>query len=221
MCNRGNPLKRTKMSKIYFTADTHFFHANIVKHCPGRPYNGSGSDLQHDEWLIDLWNGTIDKKDIVYIIGDFAFGNKERVVRLLGKLHGQKHLIVGNHDASSIKLPNYFESVQQIKDLHFNADNHAFLKKDFDLALCHYPLLSWSRKNYGACMVHGHCHGRIDELNAKAGELRVDVGIDGLLARECGGFVPLEKLYEHFCRIAGDSHSFAKYVTENRERSPI
>ncbi|GHT66459.1 hypothetical protein AGMMS50239_27950 [Bacteroidia bacterium] len=26
------------MTKIYFTADTHFFHANIIKHCPDRPY---------------------------------------------------------------------------------------------------------------------------------------------------------------------------------------
>jgi hypothetical protein len=26
------------MTKVYFTADTHFFHANIIKHCPDRPY---------------------------------------------------------------------------------------------------------------------------------------------------------------------------------------
>ncbi|MDR0815593.1 MAG: metallophosphoesterase, partial [Bacteroidales bacterium] len=170
------------MTKIYFTADTHFFHANIIKHCPDRPYSGAGDGISHDTWLIDLWNNTIEKKDIVYIIGDFAFGNKPFVEKLLGKLHGQKHLIIGNHDASSSKSPNYFESISQIKDLSFKASVHPFLKKDFDLALCHYPLVSWNRKNFGACMVHGHCHGRIDEYNAKTGDLRVDVGIDGRLA---------------------------------------
>ena len=60
------------------------------------------------------------------------------------------------------------------------------------MALCHYFLVSWNRKNYGACMIHGHCHGRVDDYNIKTGDLRVDVGIDGKLARECGGFIPLK-----------------------------
>lgn len=208
------------MNKVYFTADTHFFHANILKHCPTRPCAETGDVKIHDEWLIDLWNNKIEKKDIVYIVGDFAFGNKDRVIRLMGKLHGTKHLIVGNHDASSIKLPNYFESIQQIKDLDFKASVHPFLEKDFHLALCHYPLISWSRKNYGACMVHGHCHGRIDEYNQKTGDLRVDAGIDGTLARQCGGIISLEELYKHFLAIAQKAN-FARYVAENRERNPI
>lgn len=208
------------MNKIYFTADTHFFHVNILKHCPDRPYSGTDDITTHDEWLIDLWNNKIEKKDIVYIVGDFAFGNKERVIRLMGKLHGIKHLIVGNHDASSIKIPSYFESVQQIKDLTFKASLFPFLEKDFYLALCHYPLVSWSRKNYGACMVHGHCHGRIDEYNRKTGDLRVDVGIDGALARTHGGFISLEELYKYFLEIAQNTN-FARYVADNRERNPI
>ena len=142
------------------------------------------------------------------------------VTKLLGKLRGQKHLILGNHDASSSKLTNYFESMTQIKDLSFKKSVYPFLKKDFDLALCHYPLVSWNRKNYGVCMVHGHCHGRVDDYNVRTGDLRVDVGIDGKLARENEGFIPLEKLYEYFWNIAqGDN--FARYVADNRERNPI
>jgi calcineurin-like phosphoesterase family protein len=208
------------MNKIFFTADTHFFHSNILKHCPDRQNSGPDNIIEHDEWLIDLWNNKIEKKDIVYIVGDFAFGNKDRVIRLMGKLNGTKHLIVGNHDASSIKLPNYFESVQQIKDLTFKTSLYPFLEKDFYLALCHYPLISWNRKNYGACMVHGHCHGRIDEYNRKTGDLRVDVGIDGTFARECGGFISLEELYQYFLKIAQHTN-FARYVADNREHNPI
>jgi calcineurin-like phosphoesterase family protein len=208
------------MTKIFFTADTHFFHTNIIKFCSDRPYPEMNVEKMHDEWLIDLWNSTIEKKDTVYIVGDFTFGNKIMVTKLLGKLRGQKHLILGNHDASSSKLTNYFESMTQIKDLNFKASVYPFLKTDFDLALCHYPLVSWNRKNDGACMVHGHCHGRVDEYNVKTGDLRVDVGIDSKLARECGGFVPLEKLYEHFWDIA-QNDNFAKYVEDNREWNPI
>ncbi len=208
------------MNKIFFIADTHFFHTNILKHCPDRLNSRINDVIGHDEWLIDLWNNKIEKKDTVYMVGDFAFGNKERVIRLMGKLNGTKHLIVGNHDASSLKLPNYFESIQQIKDLTFKASLYPFLEKDFYLALCHYPLVSWSRKNYGACMVHRHCHGRIDKYNRETGDLRVDVGIDGMLARECGGFISLEELYKHFLEIA-QNPNFARYVSENRERNPI
>ncbi|MDH6306724.1 calcineurin-like phosphoesterase family protein [Parabacteroides sp. PF5-5] len=59
-----------------------------------------------------------------------------------GKLHEIKHLNVGNHDASNVKLPNYFESVQQMKELTFKAFRFPFLETDFSLALYHYPLVS-------------------------------------------------------------------------------
>ena len=99
--------------------------------CSDRPYPEMNVEKMHDEWLIDLWNSTIEKKDIVYMVGDFAFGNKIMVTKLLGKLRGQKHLILGNHDASSSKLSNYFESMTQIKDLGFKASVYPFLKKNF------------------------------------------------------------------------------------------
>jgi hypothetical protein len=69
-------------------------------------------------------------------------------------------------------------------------------------------------------MVHGHCHGNIDDYNLRSGDLRVDVGIDGKLARECGGLIPLERLYEHFLNVAR-SDDFAQYVHDNWERNPI
>jgi hypothetical protein len=79
----------------------------------------------------------------------------------------------------------------------------------------------WSAVHYlGFLSTHGHYHGRVDEYNVKTGNLRVDVGIDSKLARECGGFIPLEKLYKYFWNIA-QNDNFAKYVADNRERNPI
>ncbi|GHT55285.1 hypothetical protein FACS189446_6410 [Bacteroidia bacterium] len=68
--------------------------------------------------------------------------------------------------------------------------------------LSYSTLIERLKKCYSVRLVHGHCHGRIDDFNVKTGDLRVDVGIDGSLARECGGLIPFEKLNEHFCNIA-------------------
>ena len=43
------------MNKIYFTADLHFGHSNILKHSPKRPFSDTVDIVAHDEWLLDLW----------------------------------------------------------------------------------------------------------------------------------------------------------------------
>ena len=48
-------------------------------------------------------------------------------------------------------------------------------------------------------MIHGHCHGKVDQINIDSKELRVDVGIDGELANY--DLVSLEKLAKHFKKI--------------------
>ena len=79
--------------------------------------------------------------------------------------------------------------------------------------MCHYPMLSWQSRNYGSVNVHGHCHGFLDSLNNDSGELRVDIGVDGELAKNNNFIISLEKLYEHFRNIAKDK-SLHKYVKD-------
>ena len=88
------------MNKIYFTADLHFGHSNILKHSPKRPFSDTVDIVAHDEWLLDLWKSTVDKRDTVYILGDLTFLKSENARHLLEKLPGQKFLIEGNHDGS-------------------------------------------------------------------------------------------------------------------------
>ena len=84
------------MNKIYFTADLHFGHSNILKHSPKRPFSDTVDIVAHDEWLLDLWKSTVDKRDTVYILGDLTFLKSENARHLLEKLPGQKFLIEGN-----------------------------------------------------------------------------------------------------------------------------
>jgi hypothetical protein len=58
------------MKNIYFTADTHFNHANIISFCQ-RPF---ASVAEMNEALIAKWNARVGEGDLVYHLGDFAGG---------------------------------------------------------------------------------------------------------------------------------------------------
>ena len=89
--------------KRWVISDTHFNHANIIRYCD-RPFN---SVEQMNEELIKRWNNTVAKDDIVYHLGDFAFGNKEQLASILMRLNGRIRLIMGNHDHK--KWKDYLE----------------------------------------------------------------------------------------------------------------
>ncbi len=131
---------------IFFTADTHFGHANIVRMCD-RPYS---SIDEMDEALISAWNERVKGNDTVYIVGDMFF-RCDRPEEILGRLKGRKRLILGNHDGSwteKVELARYFQSVD--KFLEISDGKRA-------LTLCHYPLLSW-KHTMRSYMIHGHIH---------------------------------------------------------------
>ena len=205
--------------KVWFTSDSHISHRNILKHCPKRAEIG-GFDVDdveaHDKWLIDIWNKTIGKRDIVYILGDFSFASPEVIKKqILPKLNGQKYLILGNHDKSSEHLQGYFTQITQMKEVVFKKKNFPFIEEDsFRVFMCHYPMVTWPGKHYGVVNAHGHCHSHLDDFNEQSSDLRVDVGFDGKLA----DFEPisLEKLYQYFKDKTGGK-TFEEYVTLQKE----
>lgn len=199
----------------------HFSHKNVIKHCPERALAGNFNidDVEaHNNWLIEKWNNTINKKDIVYVIGDFCFANREETIKILNKLKGEKHLILGNHDKSSDHLNGYFKSISQIKEVKFKQQNYPFLKEDFDIIMCHFHIINWNRKHYGSCHVAGHSHGRLDDYNLSTPDLRVDVGIDSKLANY--EFISLEKLYKFFKEKA-EGKLFADYAGEKKDENML
>ena len=195
--------------KVWFISDLHFHHANILYFKPKRR-NLAGISLEHlqkgdkeecmdihDKWLINVWNEQVDKHDVVYILGDFCLGNKERTQKILSKLNGKKQLIIGNHDKSCKGLENYFEWTGQIKEAKFSHDMFPFIdpNENFCVEMCHFPLIAWNRRTHGTVHLHGHVHGTLDLMNEKSEELRVDVGLDGNLANY--SLVSLEKVYRY------------------------
>ena len=69
---------------------------------------------------------------------------------ILKRLHGKKHLIIGNHDGSWLNetTRKYFESISPYTET--TDGRHA-------LTLCHYPLLTYYHDTK-AYMIHGHLH---------------------------------------------------------------
>ncbi len=78
----------------WFTADTHFGHANIIKYCD-RPFDSVESMRTE---LVRRWNDVVAPGDRVMVLGDFALGRIDEQLGVLAELNGTKDLIVGNHD---------------------------------------------------------------------------------------------------------------------------
>lgn len=96
--------------KVFFTSDTHFKHANIIKFCE-RPF---GSIEEMNEALIANWNRVVGKDDFVFHLGDFCFGGSEAWNSILDRLNGKIYLVLGNHDIYSCFVRssegNYFKT---------------------------------------------------------------------------------------------------------------
>jgi calcineurin-like phosphoesterase family protein len=79
----------------FFTADTHFGHANIIRYCH-RPF---ASVEEMNAALVARWNGQVGPRDTVYHLGDFALGPKALWPYFRRQLHGKIVFVLGNHDA--------------------------------------------------------------------------------------------------------------------------
>jgi calcineurin-like phosphoesterase family protein len=148
---------------IWFTADTHFNHSNIIKYC-NRPFDDTRS---MNEYIINNINNRVKADDTFYILGDFCFcrDNGEYAKYLLDLIKCKNiFLIKGNHDSRNIL--HLFKNHYDIFELNIE-------KKK--IVLFHYPIVSWNAKFHKSWHLYGHCHGTLKE-DEKA--LSFDVGVD-------------------------------------------
>lgn len=85
---------------FFVTSDTHFGHKNIFEdgYCPKRREWFSGGIKEHDDALVNIWNGIVGPDDTVIHCGDFAFGNAAQVSAYRDRLNGHIWMVLGNHD---------------------------------------------------------------------------------------------------------------------------
>jgi calcineurin-like phosphoesterase family protein len=151
---------------IWFTSDTHFGHANIIKYS-NRPF----TDVDEmDKILIQNWNAKVRPDDTIYHLGDFAFHHFKRY---RDQLLGHIHFIKGNHDKEADKNKHRFESYHNLSQISVDGQ---------PIVLCHYAMRVWNKSHHGAWQLYGHSHGSLpDDPNS----LSFDVGID------CHNYFPI------------------------------
>jgi calcineurin-like phosphoesterase family protein len=165
----------------FFTSDTHFGHANIIRHC-NRPFTGySAPEIiitpvqVMDKAIIGNWNAVVNENDNVYFLGDLSFYSPERTIEIVKQLKGKKYWIVGNHDQKLIKhaeLTSLFEWVRDMQTIYIQ-DPEATKGRN-KVVLCHYPMLSWDSSYHGSWHFFGHAHGNCQHPSKVA----IDVGVD-------------------------------------------
>jgi calcineurin-like phosphoesterase family protein/2'-5' RNA ligase len=142
----GKCASEQKPPQVFITSDLHLSHANIIKYC-NRPFK----DVHEmNKTLVYNWNSTIRKNDIVYFLGDLAYGRNSSTDSWLHKLNGKITFIKGNHDES-----NYVELL-----------DHMIIEFDgIKFYLTHNPASvpnSWE-----GWVIHGHVHNNSHDYDMK------------------------------------------------------
>ena len=151
------------MSKLFFTADTHFGHESIIRLCK-RPFK---SVEAMDESLISRWNAKVAPNDVVYHVGDISFRSGNPPLSYLERLNGQIHLVIGNHDnREKLEATGRLRSISDIKEISWKGQH---------IVMCHYPMREWPGAWRGAWHLFGHVHGNLD---GQALGYSLDVGVD-------------------------------------------
>jgi len=163
---------------LWFTSDTHFGHANIIRYSK-RPF--AHVDAM-DEALIERWNARVGDDDVVWHLGDFTLKSRGFARRIFSRLRGRIHVLglPWHHDSGWVpKQPGPADDL-------FSASGHAItiappvvvLKLPVGgertiITLSHYPFAEWEQRWRGGWHLHGHSHGTHRGEGPK-----LDVGVD-------------------------------------------
>lgn len=134
------------MSTVFFLSDLHFGHKRITKFTDelGKKWRQGDNYLENMHIIIQNWNHVVNKRDLVWLLGDTAFSGEG--FEALGELNGRKKLVLGNHCTERLKAQDYlkhFETVEGLVCYKGHWLSHAPI----------HPQELRGRKN-----IHGHTH---------------------------------------------------------------
>ena len=183
---------------LFFTADTHFGDAHILRHRRAQ----FGTIEAHDAALIAGWNAVVGPDDTVWHLGDFA-GDASRAhcACVFARLNGVKHLIRGNHDSNRVLALPWAEPPAE--NLRLSAPDAA--GRPWRLYLSHYAHRAWPGLWRETRHLYGHSHGCLPDTSRSC-----DVGVDAwayrpacldaILARQAAAESAPEEIARHGLR---------------------
>lgn len=155
------------MANVFFISDLHFGHTNLLSFRSGVHNKLFATTEQMNEWLIEKWNSRVRSQDLVWVLGDIAWGSDN--LHYFAQCNGAKRLILGNHDNFSIL--EYYREFEKVYGVW----------KKYGFVMSHVPIhpQEMQYRNWG-CNVHGHIHHR-DKLLEEPQYICVNVDVrDGL-----------------------------------------
>lgn len=147
--------------KIYYTADTHFYHENIIKYCD-RPFSNA---YHMNSVMITRWNEVVQPGDLVVHLGDFGLASFEPLKNILSQLNGCKILVMGNHDRKTVTKLAQMGFIKVFKT-SYTVD----VIQDPPLLLSHRPAKQLEKGYVNLC---GHKHGAWTTK-----DFSINVGVD-------------------------------------------
>jgi len=130
--------------ETWFIGDTHFGHKNILEYeKEARPF---ATIEEMHEVMIERWNSVVTSNDIVFHLGDFAFG--KHWIKIAERLNGKKRLVMGNHDTyPTADYLQYFDKLYGVIFYH-------------QCVLSHVPVHPNGLGSRWLLNVHGHLHSK-------------------------------------------------------------
>ena len=177
---------------IWFTADFHLAHKNIIQYCQ-RPF---ANIEEMDTVILDNFSERVEPGDTLYFLGDLTFKANVATQFFERFKDIQIHFIIGNHDSTEVieLARKYCVNVAHLKDVTIN--NQA-------ITLCHYAMRVWNKSHYNAWQLYGHSHGKLASVGKQH-----DVGVDNNI------FTPIS--FEKLVKIMKGKANNVNYIGEKR-----
>jgi len=124
-----------------FISDLHFNHTNMAIK------RGFSSAEEMNHHIIERWNSVVNKRDLVYILGDITM-EKKGGYELLDLLKGDKHVVLGNHDRRQ-DVPELLKHVISVAGM---------INYKKNVILTHCPIHPSELEFRFKYNIHGHVH---------------------------------------------------------------
>jgi len=133
--------------RVWLISDTHFDHTNIIRYCK-RPFVGIE---EMNEYIVQQWRCTVALNDIVYFLGDMAFGRGSRNPRWWAtRLSGKITWIKGSHD-KGIRPTSIIDGVEGV------VLSETIVCNGIEFMLVH-DTLNAGVNGWQGWVIHGHNH---------------------------------------------------------------
>lgn len=160
------------MSNIFISSDFHFGHTNIAGPTVSKwktGYRNFESVWHMNEMIINNLNSVIMPQDVLYFLGDFAFGDKRKIPEYRERINCRKiYFCKGNHDEVIDKNSEYQKLFEDYRDAYH------IVYHGYPIYMNHYAPRVWNESHHNGIALWGHSHSTLPETPYRS----MDCGID-------------------------------------------